>query len=48
MPSVNNAVLLCLEILPLYRDRNPNPEDNFVALQIPAVRSIDRMAEAHG
>lgn len=35
-PSVNNAVLLCREKLPLYRDCNPNPEHNLIKLQIPA------------
>ncbi len=40
--SVNNAAL-CYEKLPLSRDRNPNPERNFIKLQIPALRSIDIM-----
>ncbi len=34
---------LCYEKLPLSRDRNPNPERNFIKLQIPALRSIDIM-----
>ncbi len=45
IPLVNNAVLLCREKVPLSRDQNPNPERNFIKLQISALRSIDRIAE---